>query len=245
MKSLICCVLLGLMGNVVAAPQIINSGNARVSLLELYTSEGCSSCPPAEAWLSALQDDPRLWKTLVPVNFHVDYWDNLGWQDPFDSPAYTDRQERLAARGGSTVYTPGFMLDGGEWTNWFNRRPLHLDTPTAAGALTLTATGHLVSMHYVPQGRAADGLQMNVALLAFGVSMPVKAGENAGSELHHDFLVVGYVHGALSRTAAGFEGQLTLPTPVMGAQRYALAGWVSTESDPAPLQATGGWLAAP
>src|SRR6187401_2558536 len=69
-----------------AAPppvQSITSGSARASLLELYTSEGCSSCPPAEAWLSSLKDEPRLWRDFVPMAFHVDYWDRLGWRDPF------------------------------------------------------------------------------------------------------------------------------------------------------------------
>jgi hypothetical protein len=233
------------MGNALATPHIVSSSTTQVSLLELYTSEGCSSCPPAEAWLSALKDDPRLWKTLVPVNFHVDYWDDLGWHDPFDSPAYTERQERLAAGSGGNVYTPGFMLNGEEWTNWFNHRPLHLDAAVDAGLLSLSPAGHTVSVHYTPHGPNADTLEVYVVLLAFGVSMPVKAGENAGNELHHDFLVVGYARGLLKRTTSGFEGQVTLPTPLMGAQRYALAGWVSTAYDPAPLQAAGGWLTTP
>src|SRR4051812_18023944 len=64
----------------------------RTHLLELYTSEGCSSCPPAEAWLSALKNDPRLWHDFVPVAFHVDYWDHLGWTDPFAAKRWTERQ---------------------------------------------------------------------------------------------------------------------------------------------------------
>ncbi len=62
------------------------SGDTRVNLLELYTSEGCSSCPPADRWLSGLRQDPRLWRQLVPVAFHVDYWDGIGWPDRFASP---------------------------------------------------------------------------------------------------------------------------------------------------------------
>ena len=68
-------------GSARAADIVLQSTPQRVGLLELYTSEGCSSCPPAEAWLSTLKQDPGLWKNYVPVNFHVTYWDNLGWPD--------------------------------------------------------------------------------------------------------------------------------------------------------------------
>ena len=57
------------------------SGVTRTTLLELFTSEGCSSCPPAEKWLSQLKSNPDLWKKIVPIAFHVDYWDHLGWRD--------------------------------------------------------------------------------------------------------------------------------------------------------------------
>ena len=64
-----------------AAPVTFASTARQTSLLELYTSEGCSSCPPAEAWLSGLKDNPGLWRDFVPVAFHVDYWNYLGWRD--------------------------------------------------------------------------------------------------------------------------------------------------------------------
>ncbi len=71
------------------------SGPEQTALIELYTSEGCSSCPPAEAWMSHLKDDPGLWKQFVPIAFHVDYWDRLGWRDRFSSKRWTERQGRL------------------------------------------------------------------------------------------------------------------------------------------------------
>ena len=64
----------------------------QVGLLELYTSEGCSSCPPADRWLSKLKGEPKLWRNIIPLAFHVDYWDYIGWEDRFASPAYTARQ---------------------------------------------------------------------------------------------------------------------------------------------------------
>ena len=66
-----------------AASLTLSSQEQRTTLIELYTSEGCSSCPPADRWLSRLKDDPRLWKQIVPLAFHVDYWNYLGWRDRF------------------------------------------------------------------------------------------------------------------------------------------------------------------
>ena len=232
--------LMALPAGAMATPQMIVSGPERVSLVELYTSEGCSSCPPAEAWLSGLLDDSRLWKELVPVAFHVDYWDDQGWRDPFDSPEYTDRQKRI---GGAVIYTPEFMVDGKEWDNWFNHWPLRLSAPPKAGVLSLTANGNQIMVHFTPTTHRADALQAEVVLLAFGVDVPVGAGENQGVTLRHDFLVVADTRAALTAKGDGYEGVLTLPKPVsVKAARYALAAWVSMDGDAAPLQAAGDWI---
>ena len=79
-----------------AAPVEFQSSQRQVSLLELYTSEGCSSCPPAEAWLSKLKNSQGLWDEFVPVAFHVDYWNNPGWKDRFSDEQYTERQKSYA-----------------------------------------------------------------------------------------------------------------------------------------------------
>src|SRR2546427_12578483 len=95
---------------------VFESKPTRTHLIELFTSEGCSSCPSAEAWLSKLKAEPRLWKDFVPIAFHVDYWDRLGWRDPFAAKEWTARQYQYSAVWKSdSVYTPGFWLDGREW----------------------------------------------------------------------------------------------------------------------------------
>ena len=92
------------------------SGEKRVAVVELFTSEGCSSCPPAERTFSKLATHPSLWKTFVPVAFHVNYWDNLGWKDRLASVEFTQRQHTYAsAWRADTVYTPEFVLNGREW----------------------------------------------------------------------------------------------------------------------------------
>src|SRR5256886_7314986 len=98
--------------------------------VELFTSEGCSSCPPADAWISQLKESPDLWKKIVPVVFHVDYWDNLGWRDRFAKPEFTERQRRyVAACRGDSVYTPGFVVNGREWRDWVCNRALWRERP--------------------------------------------------------------------------------------------------------------------
>src|SRR5437867_10582189 len=97
MKCFLFAAFAGAIFQTAAAPISFQSQQNRTALLELYTSEGCSSCPPAEAWLSKLKDAPGLWRDFVPIAFHVDYWDSLGWKDPFAIKAYSERQRDYAA----------------------------------------------------------------------------------------------------------------------------------------------------
>ena len=119
-------------------PKTFESGDTQSSLIELFTSEGCSSCPPAEKWLSALKSSSDLWKKAVPVAFHVDYWDHLGWRDRFAKPEFTSRQHRYAAAwGGDSVYTPSFVVNGKEWRDWFGGNAMPI-TSTKVGVLRVS-----------------------------------------------------------------------------------------------------------
>src|ERR1043166_4668155 len=84
--------------NCQSAPLLFQSTQTQVSLLELYTSEGCSSCPSAENWLSHRKTSAGLWKDFVPLAWHVDYWDHLGWRDPWGSKSFSDRQRAYATQ---------------------------------------------------------------------------------------------------------------------------------------------------
>ena len=88
------------------------SGQKTAALVELYTSEGCSSCPPADRQMSRLQDGLDAGAAAVPLALHVGYWDYLGWKDPYAQPAFAERQERLVhANGQRTLYTPQFFVN--------------------------------------------------------------------------------------------------------------------------------------
>ena len=216
-----------------------DSGETQVTLLELYTSEGCSSCPPAEARLARLRDDPGLWKLVVPVAFHVDYWDNLGWPDRFASRAFTRRQYDYAAfwRSGS-VYTPAFVQNGREGAGG----PAPSGKPGRLRA-DVSANG-TVSVTFLPTALPAGGLVVEAAPLANGVTSDVRRGENAGHKLNHEFVALDLIHANLEKRGDAWVATLALPTTSL-AGASAVAVWVHPADSPTALQAAGGWLKTP
>jgi len=171
-----------------AAPTCQASSGATITpVLELYTSEGCSSCPPAEQWLSTLRD-----KAAVVQAFHVTYWDSLGWPDRFASPLYTARQRDLAALNhADTVYTPQLVRNGQDWRDYARAT---LSDEAARVRITLSRTE--ASEHYQARVQPLqDSLTWNAywSVTENGYSAHVSAGENAGSVLQHDFVVRQYV----------------------------------------------------
>jgi hypothetical protein len=182
---------------VIAAECSAKSGAATVPLLELYTSEGCSSCPPADKWLSNLKPDT---KKITPLAFHVDYWDYIGWKDKFSKAEYSDRQRKTAAFAGvGFVYTPQFVFSGRDFKGAdesrlnqviaasqksASRAHLSLNATTQAnGEIALQATAKAVNTADI---RNAD---IFVAIYENKLTSLVNAGENNGLELKHDYVV--------------------------------------------------------
>ena len=235
------CIFLGT-PMVAISSESFKSSSERVNVLELYTSEGCSSCPPADRFVSEFKSDPRLWKQIIPVVFHVDYWDYIGWKDRFASSRYSDRQRNYArAENVSTVYTPGFVLNGNEWRSFFGLRKLSLEGGPA-GVLELTIEGDNVSGVYQPAGSVTADLELNIAILGFDLETNVKAGENHGKTLRHDFTVLALKHVSMNQSGQQFTATSQLPMPAFTAPRLGVVAWVSESGDQSPLQATGGWL---
>jgi hypothetical protein len=241
MKTIIAIVLLLFFGGALCADNVVfESGPKRVQLLELFTSEGCSSCPPAEAALAKLVRDSRLWHEFVPVAFHVDYWDNLGWKDPFASAEWTKRQRFYAAKwNAESVYTPAFVLNGREWRD-ASVPVVNDETP---GILRATVRGdNNVLVTFEPAKEKPHDFEVYLARLGFGININVRAGENNGRSLRHDFVVLSLAHEKLG------PGPQELHLPSSGAasrpDRTALAAWITNAGDIRPVQAIGGWLPA-
>ncbi|MEO5720302.1 MAG: DUF1223 domain-containing protein [Chthoniobacterales bacterium] len=224
--------------SVVSAETTFTSPPTRAHLLELYTSEGCSSCPPAESWLSKLKDAPGLWTEFVPLAFHVDYWDRLGWRDPFASKAWTARQYRYSASWkSSSVYTPAFVLNGREWRN-SGVPSASRETP---GVLKISVLNpERVRVNFAPAKVEGRAYEVHVARLGFDVKINVKAGENRGRELLHDFVVLALAKAQLGEGAAEVALPAGTPTPG-GTTRRAIVAWVTEAGGMEPLQAVGGW----
>jgi hypothetical protein len=159
-----------------------------VAVLELFTSESCSSCPPAEANLARIvaARDPQ---HVIALAFHVSYWNNLGWVDPFSSPAYTARQQNYAQHGVGGVYTPELVVNGSRGLNGAREAQSDsaIDTalssaPSVSVHVALTA-GEGVAGRYTVSG-APSGAMVDLALLQRNAVNAVSAGENAGETLH-------------------------------------------------------------
>ncbi len=216
------------------------SESTRPTLIELYTSEGCSSCPAADRWLSSLKAKPGLWSDFIPLAFHVDYWNYLGWRDEFASAANSSRQRRHRdERHIGSVYTPGFVINGREWRGFFNpltrNNALPLD-PGTGGRLKLSAKANVVTLSY-SSGAPATLLVANVVYLSTDQTTRVTRGENRGKSLHHDFVVLAH----LSSTGQN-HWQFKLARPETST---AIAAWLSKPDDLTPIQAVGGWLTRP
>ncbi len=161
----------------------VRSGPTAPTVVELYTSEGCSSCPPADQWLSTLKAKPD----VLALAFHVNYWDRLGWPDRFATPESTARQWEMARGTGSAqVYTPQVLANGRDWRVWPK-------LPTAAASspvtLTLTREGDKVSAEVTASATAPARLAGYWAVLEDQHISQVRAGENAGATLRHDHVV--------------------------------------------------------
>ena len=225
-----------------AEPQRFATEAQRVRLVELYTSEGCSSCPPADEWMSRRVDDQRLWREIVPVAFHVDYWDYIGWPDRFASPIYSKRQREHARLGRvRSVYTPGFVVGGKEWRGFFRRAALPRGKGEPVGSLAIELEGSRASARFATPA-ALGALELHVALLGFGLTTEVGAGENTGRTLEHDFVVLAYGRAYLDPGAEGYVGSVEIPPARAASERQAIAAWVTPVDDTLPIQAVGGWL---
>lgn len=229
MRPALLLLLLPLLVSTPSQAQTCSASSTAVAptVVELYTSEGCSSCPPADKWLSTLKGRPD----VLALAFHVTYWDKLGWPDRFASPESTARQYELASLAGSRqVYTPQVVANGRDWRVWPKLPPAR---GTAAPKLTLARDGDKVALTVEPL--AGGALQGYWAVLEDQHISKVRSGENAGETLRHDHVVRLYKPVAAWAAPQGLRSELSVSRGVPEHPRRV--AFVVTDGAQQPLQA--------
>ena len=169
----------------------------KTSLIELYTSEGCSSCPPAEEWLSKMYQKGFKKKNIIPLAFHVTYWDYLGWNDSFAKKIYDQRQRNMVRReGGSTVYTPQLFLNGKTLRSVSSlKSQLSKTRKIPAQASIQSVTSETTDDFIVDvsvdsmKGLVGSTVQVNIVGYQNNINSSIKAGENKGNNALHQYVV--------------------------------------------------------
>ena len=197
------------------------AGQSAPTVLELFTSQGCSSCPPAESILNTWGLDLFEKGKLIPLAFHVDYWDNLGWKDPFDSPLFTGRQQAYQfTLNNSSIYTPQMVVGGTREVAGANSQEAQYQAGLASQAPSLTG----LRLRILKQGNILhlavqiSGLpyqdrhwQLMAAVFENGLKTHVAKGENAGADLPEDFVVRSFTENAITGAGDPLFQNLDLP----------------------------------
>lgn len=218
MRTLLLAGLLAAAGPIQAGQCSATSGPATTALVELYTSEGCDSCPPADRWLSSLGAKGYAPDRLVPIALHVDYWDYIGWKDPYARQAFSARQRKMAALARvAMVYTPQVLLQGRDFRGWhgaafeqevakINARPAKARIALRLDARSRDAFEVEASVEILDPPQRADAA-LYLAAYENKLVSEVKAGENRGRSLNHDYVVLQWAGPIDLRSPGRFERQ--------------------------------------
>jgi hypothetical protein len=183
-----------LAGSVSAGELTATSHAFKTPIVELYTSEGCSSCPRADEWISKLGEALDNNFHAVPLAFHVDYWNRLGWVDPFSDPDFTKRQKELAILNRQrSMYTPEFLVSAKE-TRGTSAVVGAIQEANAELADVIITVGLMSDDQQTMDAELVINNQANsadlyLAVYESGIVREIKAGENRGRTLHYDFVV--------------------------------------------------------
>jgi hypothetical protein len=202
-----------------------------IALVELYTSEGCSSCPPADQFLSSRRGAGLRADQAVLLSLHVDYWNDIGWKDPYSQAAFTARQRWLSDLAHTrTIYTPEFFVAGKEARNWSDG----LDTTVKRVNATPAQANIAISMGQPLRVSASGpaGAKLYLALVESGLASKISAGENSGRTLRHDFVVREWA----APVPLGADGKAVLTRAMATPSKYGVVAFVQSEQG-AVLQA--------
>jgi len=197
------------------------SGPQTTALVELYTSEGCDSCPPADRWLQSLAGRGLAPERVVPLSLHVDYWDYIGWKDPYAQRRHSERQRKLAqVMRARIVYTPQVLLQGEDFRRWgssaFDEAVARINARPARASISLSLqSGNPDTLAAEVRAELLDAAQEGDAALYLAsyenkLVSKVAAGENRGRTLAHDYVVLEWV-GPIAFSGARVAERRALP----------------------------------
>jgi len=225
------------------------SGPHTTALVELYTSEGCDTCPPADQWLSSLFSQGFRADQVVPLALHVDYWDYIGWKDPFAKHQFSERQRKMAAlRRPVIVYTPQVLLQGQEFRRWgsdqfteevtrINSKPARARITLAIRALTLEGIQTELNAQLFDPAQRKD-TAVYLAAYENKLASEVNAGENRGKRLEHDYVVREWIGPIGFGDNLKLEEKRSLPLlPGANLKQSGVAAFVQNRSSGEVLQA--------
>lgn len=193
-KVLMASLTLGLPFSAMAQVCSKTSPAHTIALLELYTSEGCDSCPAADKFVSNLQKSTALnFDQVIPLSLHVDYWDYIGWKDVFAKPIFTQRQRNLAELAGSrSVYTPEVFIAGKEMRDWRGgavNAVKRINSQAAQASIQISIDKLAENkLYFSVQGKSAQTGKLHFALVEQSLISKILAGENRGATLQHDYV---------------------------------------------------------
>ncbi|HEX4596916.1 MAG TPA: DUF1223 domain-containing protein [Burkholderiaceae bacterium] len=225
----------------------VRSGQKTAALVELYTSEGCSSCPPADKRLSQFPSAEYGFAQVVPISLHVDYWDYIGWKEPFAQPQFSERQSWLAhANGHKTVYTPHFFVSGTEVRDWHEHLGDELKRVNAQPARAsvgvhaeLTGAGTVLVAASASAPSSSGPLALFVAVTEDKLTSSVSAGENRGVTLSHEHVVRQWL-GPIALNAGHVDFKQTVTDrSSWNSGQLGIAGFVQDLQTGQVLQAVG------
>ncbi len=228
--------------NVFAKELSFNSGTEQVNLLELYTSQSCSSCPSAERWLGELVEHKLLWKKVVPVAYHVTYWNHLSWKDKFSKVQFSKRQRKFSQVTGSGVYTPQVILNGKDFRSWRGIGTNYVVTSRKkVGNLSanLDESKKKWTLTYNSMHKDIGSVKCQFAVLESGHSTVVSSGENRGKTLQENFVITELLSASAKKSGNNFQCEFKNLKPSKF-QNKTLAFWVLDSKTFEVFQATGG-----
>lgn len=222
---------------------IFESKENKVNIIELYTSEGCSSCPRADEWLSKLKANEKVFTEFIPMAFHITYWDFIGWKDSFADKMYDSRQRYYANKvwKNNSVYTPQFIINSKEYKRWFKTKSFPIFKKEYGGKLKVNYDKNILKINYQNKKIKDKKIYLNMAILGFDYKINIKKGENKYKTLEHDFVVIKHIQKFAKIENNKLNVNINNFFNKEDNRQYALVVWLSSY-DSEILQATGGYI---